>query len=917
MREIRSGIANGNNSKSLPLQHLPEKDKTPEWQKACMDTLERIGLNQKARNTKFSSYYKMRDGVMDFNDYGGGLFKNIQELRNEVGLSNDAMHYDFLGIVCNQIVGEGVRTRPEVTVDTIDKFSKNEYLAERTFQFNKNIVERVNKFLDYKLVEQGIELKDEFQSEEEKQEYLQYLQQEKDKIITPEEIDKDIAKNFKTSGAKWGKFVLERDEIDYDMNNLYAKELESKFITGRWFRHYFIGYDYYLPENWHASDTFIDEDEYIEYPQEGEYIGRVISMPISAALNRYGSRLDHKQQELLTKIFATDGIYGVNYPGTSDNGRGMLSNAIFGKNYIVPYAGYFEDEQRKQIELLTDIPQGNYIYADAEGNEVKEPFYLGSRGLSIDQGRPDRPDIQRRVDTVRVTEAYWRGYEEMGFLTYEDEEGNIVSLLQKGTLINDFIKEYGIKKVKNVSLTEAIANPKPNTLVKTWAPVVYGGVKIAISPNIMGEEGNIYLGCEPLDVQIRSHSNIYNVTFPVVGHIGKSPVEKMRPYIIDHNVVMNQVRSLIEKETGMFLIFDFQYLPSEFKDNLSAIDSLYTLYDAIKEVGIVPVDTSKQNLQGSNPQMNTFMSQSLDFTGLIQNRMALASNYKMMALEQIGMNGQRIGVTQTNITAEGVKVGAEATYAQTEMFYNEMDTAQRKAAITHLHVAQSCQRDGKDFKNYYTKSNGEKEYLAVNDENLPLRVFDVLPINNPKQKREVLELKNNILSTNTLGNNIESLAEVMVSKSVQEIIEVGKKAHERTVQEVQQQRQHESEMKDKEIQAAETRFKEDWAQQQQKQEGINDTRIEVANIGAMGRLGGTGTAEELAYERANEARNIAMKNNRNVLDSKVLLERLEMEKAKFEETKRANQEKERNNQQSLEERVINRQQRDRQMMSKL
>lgn len=901
--------------KSLPIQNIPTKKKGDEWKKANMDALESIGLNQIARNKKFDSYYKMLDGVMDYNDYGGDLTKDIRELRDEVGLSNEVMHYDFLGMVTNQIVGEGLRTKPEIIIDTIDKQSKNEFLAERTKQFNDSLLERAEKFLDMKMIEAGIELKDEFESEEEKQQYLQYLQEEKDKIKTPAEIESDMAKNFKTAGARWGKYVMERDELDYDMDQLYAKEVESKFLTGRWFRHYHIGQDNYMPEHWDARDVFFDEDAYMEYPQDGEYVGRVINMTVSNVINRYGSRLTFKEQKRLTELFSTEGFLGMNVPGTSDNGKGLIGNAVYGKDYVVPYAGYFEDEKRKVIEQITDIPMGEYITSDKNNNEVITPFYLGSRGLTSKDTK--RSDIEARNDTVRVTEAYWRSYDEMSLVSYEDEEGNLVTVLQKGELLKEFIKMYNIKELKEVSLQQALADPKPNTIVKTWYPVVYGGVKISLQPSVFqGEVGDIYLGCEPLDIQLKSNSDFYNVTLPVVGHVSTSPVERMRPYIIHHNIALNQVRSLLEKETGMFLIFDFQYLPSEFKDNLDAIDTLYTLYDAIREVGIVPVDTSKQNMQGSNPQMNTFMTQSLDFTSLIQNRMNLANQYKVMALEQLGFNPQRMGVTQTGITAEGVKQGAEATYAQTENFFNQMDAAQRRATVTHLHVAQTCQRQGKDFKNLYTTSNGEKAYLAVNDENLPLRMFDVMPVNNPKHKRDMLELKNTILQTNTLGNDVLTLAEVMTSKSMQEIIEVAKKAQERAQQEAERQRAHEQELKDKEIQAIQEQKTEDWKQEQSKQEGINESRIEIAQITAMGRMADKGVAEDIAYDRVVKARDTAIRNSNIEFNNKVNMERMELAKQEFDEKKRATRVKEETNLQSLRERVINREQRDRQMAMK-
>lgn len=59
------------------------------------------------------------------------------------------------------------------------------------------------------------------------------------------------------------------------MSELDAEEIEDYLLTGRYFRHYHVGYDYYKPERWLPEETFFSKDVNIKHPQDGEYAGRV------------------------------------------------------------------------------------------------------------------------------------------------------------------------------------------------------------------------------------------------------------------------------------------------------------------------------------------------------------------------------------------------------------------------------------------------------------------------------------------------------------------------------------------------------------------------------------------------------------------------------------------------------------------
>src|SRR5699024_3708119 len=121
---------------------------------------------------------------------------------------------------------------------------------------------------------------------------------------------------------------------------------------------------------------------------------------------------------------------------------------------------------------------------------------------------------------------------------------------------------------------------------------------------------------------------------PVTGLIGNSVALKLRPYQQMVNICMNQTWNILEKEIGIFFLMDINYLPSEYMEDSSTEDALWHVKELAKDVGFLPVDMSRQNLQGQQP-FNSFQRQDLTFGSQVEYRMALAEKYKSLALEQI------------------------------------------------------------------------------------------------------------------------------------------------------------------------------------------------------------------------------------------------------------------------------------------
>lgn len=885
----------GENSSALPPQAIPDSKKTPKWIEGNLDRLEQIGIRQLHKNIEFVDYYKMIRGEMVLSDYGlSDKTQEFVDLVNEVQLPSNVRHYDFLGMIVNQIVGEYGKFKDTYIIDTRDPFSQNEYTRDKTEKVKSYATQLFDLELQKKLLEAGVDInKQDFQSEEEQQQYLQSLQQQKDALIAPEVIEKDMNKNWKTKAAEWAQKTLEQDRDRFEMDEMNNEEITDYILTGRFFRHYHIGYDFYRPELWSPMTTFFSEDVNIKYPQDGEYVGRIHYLSPSDIIDRWGSKLTAEQQQKLSGYYNKN--LATNATGREGNSFRSLMHNNFSKQQYVPFEGYYEYDMTLQLQDAFDIPLGQSTVINEDGTTSNQatwfsPLNNTNNTNSNYYAKQLRGDIDVRSDLIQITEGYWRSYQRIGILNYITKEGIPDQEIVTDDLIKDFLVENGIKKLTKVTLEEVESNPEPNTIAFTYMPQIRWGAKVNAGNSYLSDD--IYIGGEALDYQIKGDSNIYDMKLPVAGIIGNSTAKKLRPFIVMYNICMNQIFNLLEKEIGTFLLFDVNYLPSEYKDNIDTKQTLEMLREAAVEIGIVPIDTKKQNMQGAGQGMNTFMSQSITFTDQINNRMNLAERYKLLALEQIGINPQRIGTASEYSTAEGIKQGLTASYAQTEPLFSAMATANKKATHVHLVVAQYCQKNYKDVAYYYTKSDGEKTFIELSDPYFPLRHFGIIATNNSNDKKELENLKNLMLQNNTQGSDMLDFAQIVKAKTITQLLSVGNQNRIDKQREVDAQRQHEQQLADKNLAAIKAEKDSDRLFTQTENQKNRDNVIEREEINALGRASDKDANAE-SFDRIQQA---AQTNLQNSLQFK----ELEIKQGQF-----SNKQQESQTKQDLDERKLN------------
>lgn len=871
-----NGIGNGDNGNNtvLPIQTLPQSQKTRNWKQATIDALERIGVNQLHKNIRFRDYRKMTEGRFTYSATGFGDFmempwfdKEIRQLRQGAGIPTYIKHFDFIGIVVNALTNMFNELDDRYRVESIDEYSTNEFIRMKTEMLYENAQRIFMEEINRTLLMRGIDMnKSDFQSEEEAQQYQQEVQQQV-KALTPMEIEKAMQKNFKVLATEWAQNTLTEDKKRFYLEQKDKESFIDYLLSGRCFRHYRVGYDTYDIENWKVEETFFSQDVDARYPQHGEYVGRITSMSISEVLNKFGYLMTTKEQEAIGNYWRQT----KDYNSFDSMGGETISpqQGFFPKNVTTPFHNYFDHQINVQLEDALGVPLGVSTRKNEDGEEIHESSWIprmDSEELDFRTNlysRYLRDDIEVRHDTVRVTEVYWRSMKRIGILIFRNEVGALDLEITTDDLLPDFLEDNEIKKLRNISLEElkyALKEDRleeyENTISYHYVPEVWKGIKIKGNGSTMKKD--MYLDVKPLDYQIRGDSNIYDVQLPVTGLISNGIATKLEPYQQLHNICMNQITELLEKELGVIFVLDITGLSEEYQ-NETTEDAMFLMRELVKDTGLLPLDLSRQNTQGNSP--NVFQRQEIVYAQQVQYRWQLAQQYKQEALAQIGITPQVLGQPLKQDTAEGVKQTMNTSYTLIDGYFDEFNDAKIRGMEVHLAIAQFCQANGKDGGSImYRKSDGDHYILDIMREDgeiFPLRKLGVIGETSSKDRKIVEQFKQFALSNNTIAQNFSDVIELLTNPVLVELKDSAEQMRKRNEQSVQEQRQFEAEQQDKLLQSQQQELQAKNAHEENLEHIKGRYKIQSEQLQAYGRLGDKQVTDMEIYDRLDKQAQIA------------------------------------------------------------
>jgi hypothetical protein len=811
------------------------------WQKAVMDAFQFIGREQFIENSKFWDYYRMVEGKMSYQELKHAVphLEQLSDLLDGAGVPAFLKHYDLLGSIIRDIVGKFVDMQDKFHVIDTGEIAENEFLRYKNQEITKMLNDLIENEVNTYLATQGLTPEGkQFSSPEEQQAFMQQVAAQK-QALTPKDTLSDSKSTFKTIGMKWGEATLERDREKMSLNLLSKEELRDKLLTGRCFRHYRVGFDEYVAETWSPKNTFFSKEVDAKFAQDCNYVGRLHFLTPSEVIRRWGPHIKtDDQRKLLAGNPDWKSFLGYGEASGSIN-QAMGSN--FNKPTWVPFEGVQDYNFYLNIQDTFGVPMGESTWFNPDGSETKSDRFLPRYAKHMAYGYHNvyanvlRDDFVHRSDLCEVTEAYFIAEDLYGLLKYENENGMVVTVDVTEDILPDFLRDNNIKQDFKSSIVDitsnqrAYENQEVNTIVWTYRPVTYEGVKIT-SPNL---DKDLYIYCKEQEHQIKGDSE-FDRKLPVAGYIGQPFAHKIMPYQAAFNLVMNQIYNMLEKEIGVFFLLDVTLIPSEIDGWGDAQEAMQEMMGLAKDIGILPVQTSGDAQKNAN-NFNQLTTHNLSYANQIQTRLALANTYKLLAYETLGANPQAAFQPTKYETAEGVRLNNENSTSQIAEIFEEFSEYERNALQLHLSVAQYCQSNRKDNTIMYTKGDASLAFLKLNDPNFPFRRIGLMPSKDSKKRKELETYKQWLIQNNTVGTDELLFAELISSDAMGQLLDVAKKglarreeqnmmAHERAKELEAMKGQQEQELKRIE-------FENDMA----KTESQNKTKVIVAQLTAQGR----------------------------------------------------------------------------------
>ena len=814
---------------SLPPQMIAKRKKSEDWRKINMDSLEMIGRNQHVINLKLIENYEMIKGQFIFRHYfdDAGYSDMVSQLTKEFELPSYLRHYDIISQVINTLSGEYQKRPDNFRVRGYDENTTNEYLRTKTDLLLNYVQDKINAEIDQRLIAKGLDPnKSDFNSPEEKQQYVQLVDQQR-QTMTPPEIQTYMDTKWQNAAEIWGEHQLELDRQRYNLAEKEKKEFEDMLVADRCFRHFYLTGNGYEQETWNPINTFYHKSPDIDYIEDGDYVGRIFYFTIADIIDRYGHLMTKDDLESLqgdvdfTLSKDVDG-YGIQYGS------------------VIPYAGY------PQHKVVTDTIGYNPMTSQGIptldshffANLNSDNFYLDTRGL------------------IQVTEAYWKSQKKIGKVTYIDDETG----LQLTKLVDeDFVVPQGFKEIDS----KFYDTEEPGTIVWTWINEVWKGIKINFN-QVQNVARDIYLEIKPLEFQFKGELNPYSAKLPVCGQLfsprnsrSMSLVDLMKPHQIGYNVAINQLYQIMEREIGRFIIMDVNMFPA-MKD-WGGEKGWEKFMLVAKSLGMAPVDTSPQNTKGATGPQGGFLPRdvNLDESARMMSRAKIAEMFENMALKQIGFNSYRLGSFGTSATAGGVENGQQASYAQTETYFTNFSNYTRRCHQMNLDIAQYVQSQNQDITVTYTKSDISRAFTKLNGTELLMADLQVYVSNSQEQIRQLETLRQLAIENNTSGATIVDLANMITMNSPAEI----KVQLQRSFQDQQARTDKQFELEQQKAQQEKELAEAQMAQEADEKQKDRDNKKEVAYIQSVGRTEGTqdingdSAPDVLEYQKLSQKQN--------------------------------------------------------------
>ena len=356
----------------------------------------------------------------------------------------------------------------------------------------------------------------------------------------------------------------------------------------------------------------------------------------------------------------------------------------------------------------------------------------------------------------------------------------------------------------------------------------------------------MYIGIDkktpgPLKFQFKGDNSLYGCKLPVEGSVfsdrntkSTALVDLMKPFQIGYNIVNNQIADILVDELGTVIMLDQNTLPKHSLGEDWGKGNLAKAYVAMKDFQILPLDTSITNTENAL-NFQHFQKLDLDQTNRLMSRIQLSNYFKQQAYEVIGVNPQRMGQQISQQTATGVEQAANASYAQTEIYFiQHCDYLMPRVHQMRTDLAQYYHSTTPSTRLTYITSADEKVNFEINGTDLLMRDLNIFTSTTANHRAILDQLKQMAVQNNTTGASIYDLGKIIQSDSIAELNAAMKDSEQKQQQQQQQQQQQEQQMQEQQLQALQQQERMKIDSQAMEKEKDRQKDILIAEIKAAG-----------------------------------------------------------------------------------
>ena len=666
--------------------------------------------------------FNLAYGHIDVDDYVKATSEYKAELTMLGGeeLDFDLKFYPIIPNIVNSLTSELSKHYVNYSAIAVNPEATSQILEEKNNVLRQLLLQPLQAQFDEDMSAQGIDPKSDAYQQQLK------LFQEMPKV------QKYFSKEYRLEIEKWANHQLQLDERRFKMKDIEKQAMFNKLVTDLPYVHINLLEDDYKPEIIDPRYAYYLRSPYTQDISDGVMFGWFeFESPINL-ITRWGSKLKEEDIEKLEHLHIhyktlltmdSKARYNLDTPGILESAQNHLAFRELANTS-------YKDQRYRGDEWKERLVEVSNLYVQVPRKLGKLTMKIGEEIFSsvVDDGY--KVSITPTYDTSLITEK------------------SVENLVY-----GEHIEWFYINELWRCAKINLSTNPNPDNSDDIWVILE----KYPIQLPKLGAKFGSYI-----PVHGGPQSNRYNKIHGIV--------DKCKNWQVNYNFVYNRVEQLLKGEIGKFYAMNQNLIPQESMGEEWGVSNLVKWAMTARDTKIGPTDLSLANTGGTNVGLSGGFGQIVDLTVTeeVLQKIKLAEVFKNECLLAVGISPQFLGDVSPSETATGVTQGINRSSGQIKYIYDEHFSVFEKVRQTFLECAKYFALKSGGVEQTYVNDEGERQIFRIGSDFL-LHQLGVFVTSGLEDNILIENMKNFVLSDNTIGADVLDKMALVSSKSISEI----------------------------------------------------------------------------------------------------------------------------------------------------